>query len=122
MRSASNRSETWKGSTDWMEKAACKNEPREYFFPEAQDWVDPRAGRICAVCPVKDDCRDFALSNPSLTGIWAETSEEERRRIRRQRRRPVKKSDDFRQVATEMLTDLTLGGSVPRVAAHHHHD
>jgi WhiB family transcriptional regulator, redox-sensing transcriptional regulator len=58
-----------------------------YFFPDAADWADPRAGRICAVCPVKDECLDYALRNPSLDGIWGGTSEEERRKIRRRRRR-----------------------------------
>jgi WhiB family transcriptional regulator, redox-sensing transcriptional regulator len=84
-----NHNTAWKGSTAWMEEAACKNKPRVFFFPDGDDWVDPRAGGICAVCPVKDECLDFALRNPSLDGIWGGTSEEERRRIRRQRRRAV---------------------------------
>jgi WhiB family redox-sensing transcriptional regulator len=103
---ARKRSFIWKGRTDWMEEAACKSEPRVFFFPDAADWVDPRAGRICAVCPVKDDCLDYALRNPSLDGIWGGTSEEERRKMRRQRRRPVPTRPD-------------RPGQVS--AVHHHH-
>jgi WhiB family transcriptional regulator, redox-sensing transcriptional regulator len=112
----------WKGSTEWMEGAACKGFPRAVFFPGAADVVPPSAKEKCDSCDVKAECLDFALRNPSLLGVWGGTSEEDRRKIRRQRRRPVKKADDFRQVTADMLTDLTLGGSVPRVAAHHHHD
>jgi WhiB family transcriptional regulator, redox-sensing transcriptional regulator len=89
-----NHNTAWKGTTAWMEDAACKNVPRDVFFPTVgdiaiRDTVPKAAGDICAVCPVKAECLDFALRNRSLDGVWGGTSEEDRRKIRRQRRRSV---------------------------------
>jgi WhiB family redox-sensing transcriptional regulator len=83
-----NRITTWRGSTEWMEDAACKGVPRSVFFPLGV--VEFFAAKeICLSCDVKDECLDFALRNPSLEGVWGGTSEEDRRRLRRQRRRSV---------------------------------
>jgi WhiB family redox-sensing transcriptional regulator len=44
------------------------------------------ARRICADCPVKDLCLEYALVNRIDHGVWGGCSERERRRLLRQRR------------------------------------
>ena len=39
--------------------------------------------RVCAACPVKSECLDYALNNAVL-GWWGGTSEYQRKRLRKQ--------------------------------------
>lgn len=65
----------------WQLDAACRGVGVEHFFPsEASGLMQAR--RVCVRCPVSKDCLDYALSDPSLKGIWAGTSERRRRRLR----------------------------------------
>ncbi len=62
----------------WMDEAACKGMGTELFFPACGE--PTRKGKsICAKCPVREQCRQEALSDPTIRGIWGGTSEEERR-------------------------------------------
>jgi WhiB family redox-sensing transcriptional regulator len=44
------------------------------------------ARQICAECPVKAECLEYALENRIDHGVWGGCSERERRRIQRRRR------------------------------------
>jgi WhiB family redox-sensing transcriptional regulator len=65
----------------WMESAVCASADPEEWFPE-KGVRAVKAKRICATCPVIDDCLQFALKNGE-TGIWGGTSSRERRRMLR---------------------------------------
>lgn len=71
---------------DWRAHAACSGYPNTLFFP-ASDAVDEgsieKAKAICAVCPVIDDCLEYALETNQRSGIWGGTSEKERKSLRR---------------------------------------
>ena len=41
---------------------------------------------MCARCPVRTECLEYALGNQEKFGIWGGLSERERRQLRRQRR------------------------------------
>ena len=56
------------------------------FFPSDGVGVDV-ARRICADCPVKSECLEYALANRIDHGVWGGTSERERRRIIKARAR-----------------------------------
>ena len=71
--------------TDWMSRGNCRDHPPSTFFPSDGVGVDV-ARRICATCPVKTPCLEYALRNGVDHGVWGGTSERERRRIARQRR------------------------------------
>jgi WhiB family redox-sensing transcriptional regulator len=55
------------------------------FFPSDGIGVQ-NAQRICAECPMKVPCLEYALDNRVDHGVWGGTSERERRRILRRRR------------------------------------
>jgi WhiB family redox-sensing transcriptional regulator len=44
------------------------------------------ARRICATCPVKEQCLEHALAHRIDHGVWGGASERERRRILKRRR------------------------------------
>lgn len=71
--------------SEWMADGKCAELPPTTFFPSDGVGVDA-ARRICADCPVKEPCLEYALVNRIDHGVWGGTSERERRRILRRRR------------------------------------
>lgn len=71
--------------TGWMAEAACRDRDPSFFFPSTGDGV-LRAQVVCARCPVKAECLDYALTNEIHHGVWGGMSERARRRLRLQRR------------------------------------
>jgi len=68
---------------DWRTRAACLHADPDLFFPEgAGDPVIGRAKQICAGCPVRARCLDWALSHGALFGIWGGRTEAERHAMR----------------------------------------
>jgi WhiB family redox-sensing transcriptional regulator len=41
-----------------------------------------RAKAVCAGCPVREACLEFALANDERWGVWGGTSERQRRAMR----------------------------------------
>ena len=72
----------------WQQEAACRGlgvaESQAIFFPAPGRSIG-EARAICACCPVREACLDFALTNGCL-GVWAGTTERDRAKIRRSRR------------------------------------
>ena len=71
-----------------MVEGNCRHEPSStaMFFPSDGVGVEV-ARRICASCPVKQPCLEYALRHHIVHGVWGGASERERRRIARRRRR-----------------------------------
>jgi WhiB family redox-sensing transcriptional regulator len=72
----------------WRKDAACRDTSPDLFFPvgttgQALVQID-RAKEVCDVCPVKNDCLEYALETNQDSGIWGGLDEEQRRNIRRQ--------------------------------------
>ena len=57
----------------------------DVFFPSDGVGVEV-ARRICATCPVKEPCLEYALEQRIDHGVWGGCSERERRRILKRRR------------------------------------
>lgn len=71
---------------DWRTRAACSGYPNKLFFPAtegADEASIEKAKGICAVCPVIDDCLQYALETNQRAGIWGGRSEKERKSLRR---------------------------------------
>jgi hypothetical protein len=65
----------------WMAEGLCGQTDPEMFFPE-KGGSTKNAKKICAVCPVRQQCLDYALEGDQRFGIWGGLSERERRRLR----------------------------------------
>jgi hypothetical protein len=83
----------------------CAESYPDAFFPQEADdfWetdlksIDSRRNSaqyryekevkaICAACPYKIECAEYAIKNPEILGIWGGTTEKARREIRKARR------------------------------------
>jgi WhiB family redox-sensing transcriptional regulator len=72
----------------WSKHAACRGIDVEIFYPETEDDADAaEAKEICAECPVRQACLEYALAHREREGVWGGATERERRRIVRQRRK-----------------------------------
>ncbi len=77
----------------WQDRAACKGEDITLFFgPDGERQADREireweAKQVCAYCPVRMDCRDYAVDRPERYGTWGEQNEDERASERRRRMR-----------------------------------
>jgi WhiB family redox-sensing transcriptional regulator len=71
--------------TEWMRLGLCRDQSPSKFFPSDGVGVEI-ARRICADCPVKEPCLEYALEYRVDHGVWGGCSERERRRILKRRR------------------------------------
>ncbi|MGH8931539.1 MAG: WhiB family transcriptional regulator [Egibacteraceae bacterium] len=74
--------------TEWQELGLCRAEDGVVFFPPAHFEHKPertaregRAKAICARCPVRLECLDWALVTREPHGVWGGYSEGERKQI-----------------------------------------
>lgn len=65
----------------WQADGACRTHDTDLFFPERGQPLDA-SRRICAGCPVREQCLDYAVEHNIGFGVWGGLSERERRRIR----------------------------------------
>ena len=72
----------------WQSKAACRGPQSSVFFPpshfERKDEKEAREARakaICATCPVRRPCLDYALRIREPHGIWGGLNEVERKQL-----------------------------------------
>jgi WhiB family transcriptional regulator, redox-sensing transcriptional regulator len=76
---------------NWRSSGACRSADPDLFFPISGkgpgDRQVARAKMICARCPVRQECLEFAMSHDQTYGIWGGTTVEDRQRDRRRRRR-----------------------------------
>jgi len=65
----------------WRYRAACCGTDLEVFFPGRGQSAEP-ARRICAGCPVRQPCLDYAIRHGIADGIWGGLAERDRRALR----------------------------------------
>jgi WhiB family redox-sensing transcriptional regulator len=71
---------------EWTEEASCRGMDPAVFFPSDGTGVQ-EAAAICAGCPVKAPCLEYALVNRIQHGVFGGLSERARDRVLRERRR-----------------------------------
>ena len=83
---------TWEYGWQW--RAACRGDDATLFFPP--NHFEPREERlarerqakaICATCPVRVECLEYAVRIKEPHGIWGGLNELERRYLIRARQR-----------------------------------
>lgn len=72
-------------SEPWMARGACRGMDPSIFIPERRDQTTTDAKRVCASCPVRDECLEYGIFEPY--GVWGGKTDNERRRIRSERHR-----------------------------------
>jgi WhiB family redox-sensing transcriptional regulator len=65
----------------WRELAACRGTDLGVFFPERGESAEA-ARQVCAACPVRQPCLDYAITNRIAYGVWGGLTERERRAMR----------------------------------------
>ena len=69
------------GSQWWWFAALCAQTDPELFFPE-KGGSTREAKAVCARCPARAECLEYALAHDERFGVWGGTSERERRRLK----------------------------------------
>jgi WhiB family redox-sensing transcriptional regulator len=84
--------QTWEWGWQW--RAACRGEDTALFFAPSDTEVrdvkltrERKAKAICASCPVRIDCLEYAIRIKEGHGIWGGLNELERRLLIRERER-----------------------------------
>lgn len=68
-----------------MKIGLCNEKDPDIFFPSDGSGVE-KAKRICAECPVRMECLEYALENKVNHGIWGGASERQRRKMLKSRK------------------------------------
>lgn len=69
-------------TTSWMDWGSCTEVDPELFFIEKGQSPRP-AKAICAGCPVREECLEYAIAEEIQWGIWGGLTLLERRRAKR---------------------------------------
>lgn len=77
--------------SNWQADAACFGMDQSIFFPE-KGHSGKQAKAVCSACPVRTDCKEFALKTLQQFGVWGGLTEPERRAEIRRRARAEKTS------------------------------
>jgi WhiB family redox-sensing transcriptional regulator len=72
----------------WQARAACRGPQASTFFPpthaerkEERMGREQRAKAICAGCPVRQECLEYAIAIREPHGIWGGLNETERKQV-----------------------------------------
>ena len=72
---------------EWIADAPCSQADPELFFPDAHESRAnvALAKRVCAACPVRQECLEWALDRGEKFGIYGGLTSTQRREVLRQR-------------------------------------
>ena len=72
---------------EWIADAPCSQADPELFFPDAHESRAnvALAKRVCAACPVRQECLEWALDRGEKFGIYGGLTSTQRRKVLRQR-------------------------------------
>jgi len=87
---------------EWIKKAACRGLDPNFFVPERYDVKTTKeAKKICATCPVKNECREYGLNIHrfiDLDGIFGGLTKIERLRILRKENLPRRRQSPMKDI------------------------
>jgi WhiB family redox-sensing transcriptional regulator len=84
--------------TDFFDDAACRAYGTEVFFPASEAQAGD-AKAVCAACPVREECLEFALEIRPGDGVWGGLTATERHRLIRRRQKAARKARESRSAA-----------------------
>ncbi|MFE9921607.1 WhiB family transcriptional regulator [Streptomyces sp. NPDC005774] len=85
--------------TTWLQEAACAGVDPRAFYAEGHHAVEQVAAakRICALCPVRPQCAEMAITSGEKWGVWGGMTQTELRQ--RRRRFTSRAKSDMREAA-----------------------
>ncbi|WP_406516354.1 WhiB family transcriptional regulator [Streptomyces sp. NBC_00873] len=98
---------------EWRHEAACRWIDPDLFWPLGESMAArqqaEQAKAVCATCPVRTQCLEWAVETRQDFGVWGGMSERERRGLHRRKARSYGASEvsALQQILTERL-DLFL--------------
>ena len=104
----------------WQDAAACRGEDLMLFFgPDGErqperDIRERKAKAVCASCPVRLECLNYAVARPEKYGTWGGLNEDERSA---ERRRRMRRPNGAPGSDTDRTTSRTAAGAHPRRTA-----
>lgn len=63
----------------WVVFGTCRDADPDLFFPTSKEGAE-QALAICASCPVRPECLDYALEAGERFGVWGGLTEKQRRK------------------------------------------
>lgn len=95
---------------DWRDSAVCRQVDPELWFPEKGGDGGVAAKRTCGVCPVRDECLDWAVTNWIHYGIWGGVSPETLQEIRKRRGMKPRNGGAMTPVPVDRIRELARLG------------
>jgi WhiB family redox-sensing transcriptional regulator len=93
MTATSRRATTPDTHDNWQQHGACTSKNAELFFPVAHTYgwrkQTEAAKNVCAGCPVREVCLQWAVETGQQAGVWGGLSERERQALSPERRSPT---------------------------------
>ena len=86
--------------SSWRDRAACRGADPDLFFPERGESAES-ARRVCARCPVREPCLDYAVTNRIVHGVWGGLTGWERRALQSRWVRASRRDRDRAILAAE---------------------
>jgi WhiB family redox-sensing transcriptional regulator len=85
----------------WRDEAACRTrndvDPKWWFPDSGRGRYPSLALKVCATCPVRKECLEYAIAAPERHGIWGGMMEQERRKEIRRREREAAQPSGWRR-------------------------
>jgi WhiB family redox-sensing transcriptional regulator len=70
---------------EWLSQGTCGQIGGDMWFPDKSDRADVAAcKKVCAGCPVRRQCLEWAMETVESFGIWGGLTVLERRKLRQQ--------------------------------------
>ncbi len=83
---------------DFFDEAACREVDTDIFFPVSE--ADAGAAKaVCATCPVREACLEFAIATRPGDGVWGGLTATERHRLIRRRQKAARKAREAARTA-----------------------
>ena len=102
---------------EWQEVGSCRQaDPTLFFHPQNERGLarvrrDQAAKAVCASCPVRIECADYAIRSREPYGVWGGLTEEDRENI--YRRIPIAVYPRTRGEGARVCAD-EIEGAVPQ--------
>ena len=91
--------------SEWQDDGTCRSVDSDLWFEDYPSKYDP-VFKICAECPVQEQCLRASFDNREEFGIWGGMSAHERNRIEpRYRKKPIRERDTWIVNLAAMLRD-----------------